>query len=224
AVVVMLAGLLLATPALLRRRRRRRRYRLLDAALASDSGTQSGTRAANETAAGISTPKGRRGDDIVVTRVWSALWLEIVDTAIDAGLDFPDTLSDIAFARELSDLLDADGTDGAEHARLLLAIAGGAVQGTFSTGTGASDEGGGGAQQPSRDEHAASAISVDRSSVVQSSVVQSSVVHTSGSLPSREDVEVLLGRITSRLLHRHWWATTGFFRIRAWLLPKSLFR
>jgi hypothetical protein len=219
AVVVMLAGLLLATPALLRRRRRRRRYRLLDAALASDSGTQSGTRAANETAAGISTPKGRRGDDIVVTRVWSALWLEIVDTAIDAGLDFPDTLSDIAFARELSDLLDADGTDSAEHARLLLAIAGGAVQGTFSTGTGASDEGGGGAQQPSRDEHAASAISVDRSSVVQSSVV-----HTSGSLPSREDVEVLLGRITSRLLHRHWWATTGFFRIRAWLLPKSLFR
>lgn len=218
AVVVMLAGLLLATPALLRRRRRRRRYRLLDAALSSDSGTQSGTGASDETAAGISTPEGGHGDDIVVTRVWSALWLEIVDTAIDAGLDFPDTLSDIAFARELSDLLDADGTDGAEYARLLLAIAGGAVQGTFSTGTGASDEGGG-AKQPSYDEHAASAISVDCSSVSQTSVS-----HTSAPLPSREDVEVLLGRITSRLLHRHSWATTGFFRIRALLLSKSLFR
>ncbi|MEE8725191.1 MAG: transglutaminaseTgpA domain-containing protein [Bifidobacterium crudilactis] len=218
AVVIMLAGLLLATPSLLRRRRRRRRYRLLDAALASDSGTQSGTCAADETAAGIRTPEGRRGDDIVVTRVWSALWREIVDTAIDAGLDFPDTLSDIAFARELSDLLDADETDGAEHARLLLAIAGGAVQGTFSTGTGASDEGGG-VKRLSDDEHAAGAVSVD-----QTSGVQTSAAHTSGPLPSREDVEVLLGRITSRLLHRHSWATTGFFRIRAWLLPKSLFR
>lgn len=236
-IVLLIAVLLLCItlPLIVRTRRRDHRYQLLshylaessNSAVDNKSGTPDGIIPNDTTAVQDSTaPQQQSASEARTTdqgAVWIALWHEIVDTALDAGMVVSDKLSDAELAQRLTEIImenpsgeKTQNNDEAKQAlkdipserslELLNRIAQGAVWGMFSAHRGVF-------MPSSSTEH-----SPDKEADFLSSDTPVS------QLPTRDEVEGLRRLLVSRIFESQRQSMLWIYRLRFTMLPKSVFQ
>jgi hypothetical protein len=233
--------LLIALPSMIRRIRRLRRYSLVDEAMnapgdadrdevAGESGEpdESVEKAAGEATSGTSAEAVT-----YPSHVWTGLWQEIVDTAIDAGAQFPTTISDTAFASYLSDLLLAqpvsgdsqrEGESAETSVALLTAISRAALRECFGADSTKSDS-------PALGTHSSRSASGGHAHQDNSDVHPDP--NSDGRLPDRqlsgrqlpklEELERLRMDVASSVLHSRAPKLLRLFKLGMTVFPRSVF-